>query len=247
MPPIPKAIVKAGYKPQSIDTSVDADVLMFNLLRRLSCEDKAQRVQKIDRAIRQISPTKSVIEDPISLAIRVSTRLDSIQVSYYIGGSLASSLWGEPRYSKDLDLVIEISSEQTGVLLAAFSQEFYVSESAVEEALSDRSSSFNIISLDSAEKADLFISRGDRFSRSKMARRVFYPTSGGQLWITSAEDIILQKSVGQKNSDSEKQWRDVLGVLKLQGERLDFGYLERWAQSLHLSEDLITALQQAGL
>lgn len=113
MPPIPKAIVKAGYKPQSIDTSVDADVLMFNLWRRLSYEDKAQRVQKIDQAIRQISPTKSVIEDPISLAIRISTRLDSIQVPYYIGGSLASSLWGEPRYSEDLDLVIEISPEQT--------------------------------------------------------------------------------------------------------------------------------------
>lgn len=132
------------------------------------------------------------------------------------------------------------------MLLAAFSQEFYVSESAVEEALSDRLSSFNI-SLDSAEKADLFISRGDEFSRSKMARRVLYPTSSGQLWVASAEDIFLQKLVWRKSSDSEKQWRDVLGVLKLQGERLDFDYLERWAQSLHLSEDLITALQQAGL
>lgn len=215
MPPIPKATVKAGYKSQSIDTNVDADVLIFNLLRRLSCEDKAQRVQRIDRAIRQVSSTKPMIEDPISLAFRITTLLNSIQVPHYIGGSLASSLWGEPRYSEDLDLVIEISPDQTRALIVAFDQEFYVSESAVEEALIARSSSFNIISLDSAEKAGLFISRGDQFSRSKMARRVLYSTSNGQLWIASAEDIILQKLVWRKNSDSEKQWRDVLGVLKL--------------------------------
>ncbi|NJL36090.1 MAG: hypothetical protein HC840_08660 [Leptolyngbyaceae cyanobacterium RM2_2_4] len=151
MPPIPKAIVKPGYQPQSDDTSIDADVLMFNLLRQLNCESKAERVQRIDQAIRQISPTKSVIEDPIGLAIRVTAILDGIWVPYYIGGPLASSLWGEPRFSEALDLVIEISPHQSRVLLAAFDQEFYISESAVEEALSDRTSCFNIISLNSGE------------------------------------------------------------------------------------------------
>jgi hypothetical protein len=92
MPPIPKAIVKSGYKPQSVDISVDADVLIFNSLWRLSFEEKAERVQKVNRAIRQISPTKPVIEDPISLAVRISTLLVSIEISYYIRGSLASSL-----------------------------------------------------------------------------------------------------------------------------------------------------------
>jgi hypothetical protein len=146
MPPMPKATVKQGYRPQAEDTSVDADVLMFTLLRQLTPFLKAQRVQKLDRSIRQLSPTrKAVIEDPISLASAISRILETLSIDYYIGGSLASSLWGESRYSEDLDLVIEIKPLQSTALIQALENEFYISEIALEDTIHGRCTSFNVI------------------------------------------------------------------------------------------------------
>jgi hypothetical protein len=176
MPSIPHANVKPGYRAQADDTSIDADVLMFALLRQVTLEQKAQRIQALDRKIRQLSPIQTnVIEDPISLARVIATLLASLNIPYYIGGSLASSLWGEPRYSEDLDLIIAVAPDQSQKLIQIFDRQFYVSADAVEDALGGRCPSFNVISVDSSEKVDLFISRADGFSASKMARRIRYP------------------------------------------------------------------------
>jgi hypothetical protein len=249
MPPMPQATVKPGYRPQSDDTSIDADVLMFTLLRQLTPTLKAQRVQKLDLSIRKLSPTrKAVIEDPLSLASMIANRLESLGINYYIGGSLVSSLLGESRYSEDLDLVIEVAPYQSSDLIQALENEFYISEIAVEDALYGRCTSFNIISLASSEKIDLFIARTDPFSRSKMARRIKYSLSNRtSVWLCSAEDIILQKLLWGKASRSEKQWRDVLGVLKVQCETLDYSYLTDWADELGLLDSLTQALTQSGL
>jgi hypothetical protein len=138
LPAIPAAIVKPGYRPQSSDTSIDADVLLFGLLRQLSPERKAVRVQRLDRAIRQLSPVKFVIEDPIGLALTIAARLEALGIPYYVGGSLASSLWGEPRYSEDLDLVIEADSRWIQQLVDGFNADFYLSETAIAEAFDRR-------------------------------------------------------------------------------------------------------------
>jgi hypothetical protein len=247
LPAIPVAIVKPGYCPQSSDTSIDADVLLFGLLRQLSPEQKTVRVQRLDRAIRQISPVKSVIEDPIGLALDIASRLEDLGIPYYVGGSLASSIWGEPRYSEDLDLVIEADSRCLQRLINGFNADFYLSETAIEEAFNRQNSSFNLIRLASAEKIDLFVMGADSFSRSKLERRVQHPVTGGLLWLATAEDMVLQKLLWRRGNASEKQWRDVLGILKVQGDRLDFDYLESWAVQLDLVEDLVRALSQAGL
>jgi hypothetical protein len=246
---MPQATVKQGYRAQAEDTSVDADVLMFTLLRQLTPFLKAQRVQKLDRSIRKLSPTrKAVIEDPISLASAISRILERLGIEYYIGGSLASSLWGESRYSEDLDLVIEITPLQSPALIQALENEFYISEIAVEDAVNGRCTSFNVISLASSEKIDLFISGNDAFSHSKMARRIQYPlTDEASIWLCSTEDIILQKLVWGKASQSEKQWRDVLGVLKVQCDNLDYSYLTDWADTLGILNLLTEALVQSGI
>jgi len=235
---------------------------MFQLLRGMAPAKKAQRVQTIDQSIRRLSPVKTspvkitpaktspakdVIEDPISLALRVAAILDHLSIPYYIGGSLASSILGEPRYSEDLDLAIAATSTQTQPLLNAFTPNFYLSETAVTDALNQRSSSFNLISLDSAEKIDIFVPGNDPFSQSKLARRIQHPVPNGQLWIASAEDMVLQKLLWRRRSQSEKQWRDVLGILKVQAQDLDFDYLENWATQLQLLDDLIKVLSEAGL
>lgn len=292
MPSIPVATVKLGYTPQSEDTSIDADVLMFQLLRELTPQQKAQRVRHFNQSTRKLiligiknqypnsclswvrqelirrrlgekwikilglKIIESEIEeqwmilDPLELAYRIAALFETLNIPYLVGGSVASSLLGESRSTQDLDLVISISLSQAPQLIQALTEDFYISESAVIEAINLRRS-FNIIHLKSMEKVDIFVIGDDGFSRSKMSRRQIYRIDDSEtgIYIYSSEDIILQKLSWYKLSatESQKQWRDVLGVLKVQGERLDFNYLNRWAEILKLQPLLESALQQAGL
>jgi hypothetical protein len=248
MPIIPVATVKSGYRSQSIDTSVDADILFFSHLQQLTLQQKALRVQRLDRSIRALSLIKNMVEDPISLAINISKILDRCEIPYYVGGSLASSLWGEPRYSEDLDLVIVLLPDRVPDLITALMPQFYISEVAIADAVAGRCDSFNAISLASAEKIDLFVSQTDTFSLSKLDRRISYelPT-GDRIWVYSPEDIILQKLVWGRGDRSEKQWRDVLGVIKVQRSKLDLSYLRHWADTLDIVEYLDRALTASGV
>ncbi|MGK7876135.1 MAG: hypothetical protein AB4426_23410 [Xenococcaceae cyanobacterium] len=193
-----------------------------------------------------------VVEDPIWLAHQLAVILESLGIPYYIGGSVASSLQGEVRYTEDLDLVLNIQSNQVQPLIEAMGDSFYISEVAVEEAISGSTSSFNVIHLETTEKADMFVMRSDEFSRSKMARRQLHVPDGEldeSFYVCSPEDTVLQKLVWFRMTAREfqKQWRDILGVLKLQGERLDFGYMWQWADTLGLLAELETAFTEVGL
>jgi hypothetical protein len=295
VPPIPTVTVKSGYKPQSIDTSIEADVLVFQLLRQLTPQQKVERTCAFNKAVRRlaISGIKNqypnateakvrqefikrclgaewievlshckdwdelVIADPIELARKIADILLPLNIPYVVGGSVASSLLGENRSTQDLDLVIDLESRTAQTLIDAMSGEFYISESAVTEAIANsrtapRESSFNVIYLPSMEKADIFVmSSDDPFSASVMSRRQLYPVSGlteEGIYIYSPEDIVLQKLSWYKliPGGSQKQWRDVLGVLKVQGERLDRAYLNHWALTLQLTDLLDEALLQSG-
>jgi hypothetical protein len=295
MPPMPTVTVKSGYKPQSIDTSIEADVLMFQLLRQLTPQQKVERTCAFNQAVRKLaifgiknqylnateakvrqefikrclgaewievlSDSKDwgelVIADPIELAQKIASILLPLNIPYVVGGSVASSLLGENRSTQDLDLVIDLESRTAQRLIDAMSGEFYISESAVTEAIAKsrtapRESSFNVIYLPSMEKADIFVmGSDDPFSTSVMSRRQLYPVSGlteEGIYIYSPEDIVLQKLSWYKliPGGSQKQWRDVLGVLKVQGERLDLAYLNQWAVTLQLTDLLSGALLQSG-
>ncbi len=200
---------------------------------------------------------KLVIADPIELAQKIASILLPLNIPYVVGGSVASSLLGENRSTQDLDLVIDLKSRTAQRLIDAMSVEFYISESAVTEAIANsrtapRESSFNVIYLPSMEKADIFVmGNDDPFSASVMSRRQLYPVSGLQeegIYIYSPEDIVLQKLSWYKliPGDSQKQWRDVLGVLKVQGERLELAYLNQWVLTLQLTDLLSKALVQSG-
>lgn len=289
MPLIPKATVIPGYKPQSSDTSIDADVLMFKLWQQMTPLQKAERTRTFNSSVRRLAISgiqqqyknansiqikqefikrclgsewldifcnynfwgDLVITDPLTLARKIADILEPLNIPYIVGGSVASSLLGETRATQDLNLAIDISASQAEQLINAMLSEFYISESAVAEA-EEQKTSFNVIYLPSMEKADIFVLPLDSFSRSKMNRRQLHvcgDDSKGSIYIYSAEDIILQKMrwYKQTRSESQKQWRDVLGVLKVQGERLDFNYLHQWAESLMLVDLLAQAFKQAGL
>jgi hypothetical protein len=292
---IPVTQIKTGYQPQSFDTSIETDVLMFQLLQRLTPQAKVTRTINFNRAVRRLailgieSQYKSatpvlkrqefikrrlgtdwinilsdiynwgdfVIQDPIWLARKIADILEPLGISYLVGGSVASSLLGENRATQDLDLVINILPQQAPQLISAMSGEFYISESAVFEAIAKaesapRESSFNVIYLPAIEKADIFVMSNDPFSVSVMDRRQLHVASAESdkgIYIYSAEDIILQKLCWYKLmvGVSETQWRDVLGVLKVQGDRLNFNYLSEWGECLKVADLLAQVLQQSRL
>jgi hypothetical protein len=192
-----------------------------------------------------------MLEDPIWLIQQLAVIFEDLKIPYYVGGSVASSLQGEVRFTEDLDLAIDIKSEQGLLLIEALTPNFYISDVAVNEALQGITTSFNVIHLQTIEKADIFISGKDEFSVSKMNRRQLYQVEEKQssFYVCSPEDTILQKLLWLKmgQEQSQKQWRDVLGVLKLQQERLDFDYLRLWGEILGVKERLQQAMIQSGL
>jgi hypothetical protein len=192
-----------------------------------------------------------MLEDPIWLIRQLAKVFEDLGIPYYVGGSVASSLQGEVRFTEDLDVAINIQPEQVGLLIEALGQDFYISEVAVNEAIQGLTNSFNVIHLQTVEKADIFISGRDEFEVSKMARRRFYEFEEGEggFYVSSPEDTVLQKLFWLRlaGGQSQKQWRDVLGILKLQGDRLDLGYLGLWAERLGVREDLRQAMIESGL
>ncbi|MCZ2200425.1 hypothetical protein [Cylindrospermopsis raciborskii] len=190
-----------------------------------------------------------MIEDPIWLALELASILSSLDIMYYVGGSVASSLQGEVRLTQDLDLIANIENSQIQPLIRAMTDQFYISHTAVEEAVNRKTLSFNVIHLTTTEKADIFVMKDDEFSLSQMSRRVLHLGDRNKsFYICTPEDTILQKLLWFRtyNSESQKQWRDILGVLKLQKELLDFDYLRKWGKKLNLTELLVQALRESG-
>jgi hypothetical protein len=183
------------------------------------------------------------IQDSISLAAELHQIFESTNIPYYVSGGVAASLHGEPRSTRDLDLVIEIQQSQIDLLVATLEAAgYYCPAGAVEGLKQGREQMLNITHTETIANADLYISDVSPFSVSQMVRRQLIDLDGiPKFWVASAEDTILQKLRWGSSTQSEKQWRDVLGILKLQAESLDYTYLTQWAQRL----DLVDALSQA--
>jgi hypothetical protein len=165
-----------------------------------------------------------------------------------LGGSMASSLLGKPRFTYDADLTAAPFPGQEKSLLARFGKDYYVSLPAVEQAVRERAS-FNILHTTTGFKIDVFIQKDRPFDHSLMARQKSapWPDQPDQSFaVVSPEDIILLKlewyRLGQGVSD--RQWADILGVMEVQGERLDQEYLDHWAKELGVADLLAQARQE---
>lgn len=195
--------------------------------------------------------TKLMLDDPISFAYQLAIIFDQLSIPYYVGGSVASSIHGEIRFTTDLDLAVYLLPQQKELFIKTLTNElFYISNEAVEQAINRQISSFNIIK--NSEKADIFlVDIRNNFQNSVMNRRqkIVIPDKDDNIYICSAEDIILQKLLRYRVADnqSQKQWRDILGVLKVQNNRLDFTYLWEWGENLGILEQLNQAFLEAGV
>jgi hypothetical protein len=191
-----------------------------------------------------------LVDGPLELTLRVVRMLDELGIAYVLGGSLASSLVGEPRATADIDLAIRIDLDQVSALVRALSRDFYISEEAVKDAVR-RGTSFNAVHLESVTKVDLFVLGDDVLDRRQLERRVRVLVTEDppqQLWIGSAEDQILRKLAWYRAGGqvSDRQWRDVIGILAVQSGRLDLEELRTAAEELGLSDLVERAIAEAG-
>lgn len=195
-----------------------------------------------------------MIPDPseiFQVTRKVADAFDVAGIRYFLGGSVASALYGEARSTRDIDFVAAMFPPQAGPFLAALGDQFYAEPQSIAEAIALRRC-FNVIHLDTMVKADIFVFKADAFGRSQFARRSARQLSAGDpslIHVASAEDTILAKLRWYRESGgvSDRQWNDVLGVLKVQGATLDRAYLDEWARELGLTDLLRRAVDEAGL
>lgn len=188
--------------------------------------------------------------DPLAIALEVGGILDDLGVRYSIGGSLASSVHGLARATLDADLVADLRPGQGRPIAERLAPTFYADADAIERAIVARNS-FNLIHLASMFKVDVFVLKRDPFSRESFLRSRAEPLGpdARPVLVTRPEDTVLHKLVWFEKGGgvSERQWSDVVGVLRIQGERIDRAYLERWAETLGLEDLLSRALEESEL
>jgi hypothetical protein len=179
--------------------------------------------------------------DPLVVVARLAEIFDHLGIPYFVGGSLASSLHGIPRASNDVDVAAVVKPAHVQKLIRALEDEFYVAEEFIVEAIRDLGS-FNVIHLGTMFKADIFVLEEQGWPQRQMlrARTEVIASEDTSLAIRFAtpEDTILQKLMWYREggSVSEQQWKDVQGVLQVQGEALDFAYMEECARILSIAD-----------
>jgi hypothetical protein len=187
---------------------------------------------------------------PIDVLQIVTANLEQLNLPYMIAGSFASTVYGVPRFTQDADIVVRLSSLNISDVMKTFSSGFYIDRAQIERAVQS-GSSFNIIHFESAFKVDLFVAAKDEFEQQALSRRVrttIKTESQYAPYFQTAEDTILSKLDWFRKGGrvSNQQWRDVLGILKVQEGRLDLAYMHKWAGELQLADLLKEALRDAG-
>ena len=179
--------------------------------------------------------------------------LESIGVRFVVGGSVACIAHGRWRTTEDVDIAAELTSTHVAPLCERLKDSFAIYEPAVLEAVV-RQSSFSLIHSERIDKVDVFVSSGTMFDKMQFERMVIAPLPKESDWmrplpLTSAEDIVLHKLMWFDKSDrvSERQWRDILGVLTNQFGKLDVTYMQQWAAKLSVFGLLEEAMEQAEM
>ena len=188
--------------------------------------------------------------EPVEVTIKVTHVLEKLSVPYLIGGSLASTLYGMVRTTQDADIVAEMRLEHLRPFVLALQDEFYLDDEIIADSI-QRNSSFNILHRETMFKVDVFIPRPRPFLQSQLARaqkQTFVFENEVSAKFASPEDTILSKLEWYRlgGEVSERQWRDILGILKTRAGALDIDYLKEWAGELNVADLLKRALHESA-
>lgn len=163
--------------------------------------------------------------------------LERLQIDYAVVGSYASGAWGEPRMTRDIDIVVRLTPQQVDPICAAFPEaDFYVSRAAAMDA-AKRHSQFNVIHPQSGNKIDFMIAKPGNWADSQLQRRrriAFEPTTQG--YVAAPEDVILGKLIYFKEGGAEKHLRDIAGILMTSQVAVDRAYIEKFAVDLGVGD-----------
>ena len=186
----------------------------------------------------------------IDITLRVIEALDCLQIPSMVTGSLAAAIYGVSRSTQDADLVADLRPGDGARIAAELGGDFYLDADSAEEAIVRRTA-FSVIYSPEVFKVDLFPVGGRPYDWQAFGRRTWKPFGlepPRSAFIESPEDLVLSKlrwyRLGGEVSD--QQWRDILGVLKVQAGALDLDYLHRWAGEETVLDLLDRALREAG-
>jgi hypothetical protein len=168
---------------------------------------------------------------------RVVALLDAAGIPYMISGSIAGTYYGTPRTTMDFDIVIEPSARSLDALLRSLDpEEHYADRDAALRALRSRGQ-FNVFDVNTGWKADLIVRKDRPFSREEFRRRRRATVLGLEVFLSSPEDTVLSKLEWARKGGSERQLRDVEGIVSVRGRELDVGHLDRWAPALGVERE----------
>ena len=185
--------------------------------------------------------------NPKKILIKVVRLLDELGIAYVLTGGIAVTIWGIPRYTGDADLVVQLRQEDIGRLysglekLSAFG---YVDEAMIQDAVL-RNSEFNYIDTEGGFKVDVWIPKDTPFVRSCFTRRIRVEIDRYLVWIVSPEDLIVSKFDWWHKGSTKSQY-DVRSVMDGQRDRLDWAYIDMWADTLGLTAELKIAKATYG-
>jgi hypothetical protein len=190
------------------------------------------------------------VPDPLAVALQFAGILERLGVRYVTAGSLASSLHGEPRSTNDIDFVADLRPRDLAPLVRELGQDWAWSEDVARVAI-DSGRSFNAVHIASAVKVDVFIVGTNAFDTHRVAtglRMRVDEASGGEAVVDTAEHSVVRKLewFRRGGETSDRQWRDVVGILRTQGARVNDVELDRWAHELGVADLLAVARREAS-
>jgi hypothetical protein len=189
-------------------------------------------------------------QDSLAVVLHVIDILEELGVRYHLGGSFASAIHGVPRQTMDADLVVDLDIDAVARLVGRLRGDFYVDLDVAKDAVAKRGT-FNAIHLESGFKVDVFIKGPGEFDELELERSTQVQVTQDpprSAYVKTAEDTVLRKLQWFRSGGevSERQWRDVLGVLAASGAALDRAYLLRWAAVLGVTDLLERAIGEVG-
>jgi hypothetical protein len=168
--------------------------------------------------------------DQLGIAKLVADRLERAGIAYMVTGSMAVTYYAEPRFTRDVDLVVDLAPDQAESAIALFGDDFYADADALRAAI-DRHSMTNVIHQQSAIKVDLIVRKATPYHIEEFARRQQVVLEGQAVWMVTPEDLVLSKLDWLRQGGSDVHRRDIASVLGCRAD-LDRSYIDKWTPEL---------------